>query len=107
MITHHRKIMLEVTGEKSELHINGWVPLTEPSTLVRLVAVKGTVTWVPLMEPSTVVRVVAVKGTVDDWAAYVAPAYFTAETVIENGMKLSEDEAARIFPVLNAARYRR
>jgi hypothetical protein len=57
--------------------------------------------------PGTRLRVVAVRGDVDDWAAYAGPASWPEQQVREHGNKLLQEDAARIFPILKADRYRR
>lgn len=68
-------------------------------------------TWRPRRHTSheayEIVRVVAVEGAVNDWAAYESPISWPAEKTMEEGDKLNEEEAARLFPFLKIERYRR
>lgn len=88
MITYHTKILGEVTGPKWELHVTGWVPGCTADTELRVVAALG--------------------GVNTDWGAYCGPAaMMDTGAVLANGTKLSPEEAARIFPVLDIKRYRK
>ena len=60
------------------------------------------------------VIVVALEGAVNDWAVYMHPMVgwprywpHARDYAARHGDKLSDDDAARVFPVLNPARYRR
>lgn len=52
------------------------------------------------------VRVVAKKGGINDWAAYCGAASESADAIAAHGDKLMRDEAAPLFPLLVATRYR-
>lgn len=57
--------------------------------------------------PDAELRVVATEGGIEDWAAYAGPANLGPTDIAQNGSKLFEDDAVRIFAVLNPKRYRR
>jgi len=57
--------------------------------------------------PGARLRVVAVRGDANDWAAYAGPASWSEQMIREHGNKLLESDAARLFPILRADRYRR
>lgn len=78
------KILTEKVGTAKELRISGMGYLAEAE-----------------------LRVVATEGGVEDWAAYAGSAHLDVAEIAEHGCKLFEDDATRIFPVLNPKRYRR
>lgn len=55
----------------------------------------------------THLRVVATEGGIDDWAAYAHFDSYSAEWVAAHGNKLPVEDAAALFPLFDAKRYRR
>lgn len=56
--------------------------------------------------PGMEVDVVASFGAVGDWAAYIGPRGTSDEDIRDNGLKLNRNEAAPLFPYMNAECYR-
>ena len=45
-------------------------------------------------------KVVAVAGRANDWAAYIGPLWWSSKDIVEQGDKLSPEQAGPLFHVL-------